>query len=187
MGVTIGFTGRIRNRQSMEACLSIISRFADEQGWTKFTIPRAVREVLLFQLGEQWYYKGYTSGIEVWPHTLCEPFRFEVFDDLSFQDFCTTQFAPIKIHILIVRLLRELSVHFETQIVDDEGDYYQSENVVKLKELRARSFRDIKEQLRKIPGARAAVRSRDGRISDVVYQKRSLRNDDAEPGGCGNG
>jgi hypothetical protein len=117
---------------------------------------------------EEYVYSGPARGISLYPHEDCEPLHLEFDGDLFVQDFTKTQFAPPDIHIKVVRLLKTIAPQFACLSVDDEGEFWDSENVDQLIQNLQACFRAIEKELSADPNLRGPVHLPSGRIVDLV-------------------
>lgn len=150
MGVTIHYEGKARNRASASAALSSLQAIAKSKRW-KF--QRADADAL---------------AARVFVHAKCDPVHLEFDSKLRFADFVKTQFAPIAVHIAIVRLLDSLREHFSKLDVFDESGYWESRDTEDLKRTRADVTQGLKKLRRDHPEAHGPVQLPDGRWIDLV-------------------
>jgi hypothetical protein len=168
MGVTIHFEGRLRSSESLDQLVKAARRAAEDLGWPSKTIEEE-RAHLARVLDEQdWDYVGPTSGIEFLPHEDSEPLRLEFDSDLYIQEFIKTQFAGPDIHVKVVGMIRQLESYFETLSVDDEGEYWDSNDRTLLEQHLRTCDEQLARLLRDTPGARGPVRLPSGRLADFV-------------------
>jgi hypothetical protein len=167
MGVTIHYKGKLRDRAAYDTVIVRAREFAQSQGWPHRDIPEEFRRLHRVRDEQDWDYEGSTKGIELLPHQDCEPVRLEFDRDLYIQEYTKTQFAPLDFHIAIVALLRALQPCFATLTVEDEGEYFESEDRAKL----AGHVDWCNAAIEKIkpakPAARAGVKLPGGRILDL--------------------
>ncbi len=168
MGITIHFEGRLKEPDSYNRCLDIITYFIKQNSWDFIEIPEEIRTLSRVKDEKDWDYSGKTKGIEIQPHPNTDPFRFEIDEDLYLQEYCKTQFAPIEIHIKIIALLKALEKEFEKLFVVDEGEYYESGNVDRLNELIDGCYNAMDEEKEKNPKLEGPVRLKSGRIVDLI-------------------
>ena len=125
------------------------------------TIARVIDE-------EERVYRGRAKGLVVHPHPEAEPLHFVFGDDLFMQDYCKTQFAGAEAHISVVALLRRIAPHFERLEVTDEGEFWETEDEGRLRELMAGFGEALSRVLAGHPNARVKVRLPSGRIIDAL-------------------
>lgn len=138
MGITIHYRGKLNNPEDIGKIQSEMSDIAKEFNWT-FTIIDDVEQNV--------------NGIIVKPHEDSESLSilvnknlhlislaaliFNEADEESAKFVATkTQFAPIHVHISIIKLLKYLKKKYINNLeVNDEGDYWKTmdENVLKEK------------------------------------------------------
>jgi hypothetical protein len=168
MGITIHFEGQLNDEVSYEAVLALAKRFCEEHSWLHEPISES--NVMLNRVRDEknWDYEGPTKGIAVLPHENSEPFRLEFDRDLNIQDYTKTQFAPIKVHIEIVELLRKLQPYFKHLNVIDEGEFFDTEDQDILANHLQRCFEMLDEYLIQDEKYYGPVRLGSKRIVDVM-------------------
>jgi hypothetical protein len=181
MGVTIHFEGTVRDEGAYEQVVHTARTFAEQNGWRWQTINASATTLRRVRNEGEYVYSGATRGIILYPHEDSEPLRLEFDRDLFVQDFIKTQFAPIGIHIKVVRLLKAIAPQFTSLIVDDEGEFWDGESVDQLARNLQACFRAIEKELLTDPNLRGAVHLPSGRIADIVSCPSPSRN---QPGGA---
>jgi hypothetical protein len=166
VGITIYFEGKLKNKESLTACLGLAKRYSDERQWHFRSIdsPEATLKRVRDQQG--WNYVGPVTGIELQPHCNAEPLRLEFDRDLYFQDWIKTQFAPTDIHVQVCELFRLLDSFFESLKVEDEGEYFETGDLSLLTKHRDSVSAVISEYLAS-PKNRGPFRLTSGRIVDL--------------------
>ncbi|MBI2899125.1 MAG: hypothetical protein HYY17_03005 [Planctomycetes bacterium] len=149
MGITIHFQGRLRDRADVGRLVEEVADIARTLHWRRRTVD------------------GDLKGIRFHPHPDCEPVAL-LFDsggrlrnpllagtDESGVCFVKTQFAPVEVHIAIVKLFRHLKKRYFSEFtVTDEGDYWESGDRRVLEEKIAFLAEKIEEVGRRIAGVR---------------------------------
>jgi hypothetical protein len=169
VGVTIHFEGRLKSPAALAALESDVRAFAKESGW--LTKPISESNALLKRVVNEQNddYVGPTRGIEVQPHPNSEPLRFEFDRGLFVQEYCKTQFAGATTHVRIVELLHRVVHHFEDLHVEDEGEFWETQDEVLLERHIDKVNGLIDEMLRENRGAKGGpIRLASGRIVDVT-------------------
>ena len=168
MGVTIHFEGRLRSEAVYQDVVGLASSIAGTKGWATQAI--ASDEVTLLRVRDEkdWEYTGPVKGIVLYIHENCDPLRLEFDRDLYVQEFIKTQFAGVEIHIDVLKLLKAIEPFFRKLTVDDEGEWWESEDTSILTEHFSRSQRAIEAELRKTTSAQMKVKTPDGRIMDLL-------------------
>ena len=115
MGVTIHYAGRLRDQAAYRQLMAVAETFAAQQGW-KVAPGR----------------EGTTRGLIIQPHESSEPVWLEFDGELHVQASTKTQFAPTRIHIEIIELLRAIQPFFLELKVYDEGDYWETGDPARL-------------------------------------------------------
>lgn len=168
MGVTIHFEGRLKSEAVYQDVVGLASSIARAKGWATRAI--ASDEVTLSRVRDErdWDYTGPVKGIVIYVHEDCDPLRLEFDCDLYVQEFVKTQFAGVEIHIDVLKLLKAIEPFFCQLNVDDEGEWWESEDTSILTEHFSRSQRVIEAELRKTPSAQMKVKTPEGRIMDLL-------------------
>jgi hypothetical protein len=117
---------------------------------------------------QPWDYVGPTKGIVLYLHEDCEPLRLEFDRELYVNEWVKTQFAGVAIHIRLIQILREIEGFFQTFAVNDEGEYWESENKIALAEHSRRCSEVIAEFAAKNPHSKVKVREPNGRLTDLI-------------------
>lgn len=153
MGITIHYQGKINEISSIDKFINELIDISDELGWKNFIIDD--NEINI-------------KGIIISPPSECEPLSFLfdkttgiikdriilAFDDMGDDHYkynhTKTQFAPIHVHITIIKLLKYLKKkYFSDLVVTDEGDYWDTENA----ELLQAKFDFLDEMINTVTGA----------------------------------
>ena len=132
MGITIHFKGKLNSpdlttffleevediAKSMEWDYTVFSESNDEKPAPKglFIQPHPNSELLQFMVDK----KGHLRNAVMLEH-------FEKNKDSTYYNSIKTQFAPIEIHIAVIKLLKYLKQKYISNLqVWDEGDYWQT-------------------------------------------------------------
>lgn len=168
MGVTIHFDGKLLGASEYDALLRQVRDFASSQSWPTEEIHEAQRSLERVRNEQDWDYIGLTKGIVVYPHDNAEPLRFEFDDNLHIQEYCKTQFAGPSVHVSIVELMRLLQPLFEILSVEDEGEYWDTNDRSLLSHHMHRVDVQIAQLVAEKPSRQVAVRLPSGRIADLI-------------------
>jgi hypothetical protein len=168
MGVTIHYEGRLKGPDSYSRLMEVARAFADREGWRVEPINEVQVTLQRVRDEQDWDYTGPTRGLTILPREDAEPMRLEFDRDLYVQEFVKTQFAPPEVHVKIVALLRALAPQFETLEVDDEGKYWDTDDIETLRRHIWACNRVLAEELKARPGLRGPVRLPSGRIVDYM-------------------
>ena len=133
MGVTIHYEGTLRDQDSCEQLVAATEAFATHEGWRTKPIRRASATLSRFVDDEERVYEGPTTGVTIFPHERAEPLELEFDQDFFAQGYIKTQFAPVDIHVKVVELLRSLQPFFVELKVYDEGEYWETGDLSRLK------------------------------------------------------
>src|SRR3974390_17115 len=112
MGVTIHFEGQLRSQAEFDQLLRTVESRALVNAWLTLSIET----------------DPLTKGILVYINEDCDPVRLEFDPQLRIDEFVKTQFAGARVHRQIIGLFRELQPYFLRLNVDDEGEYWETQN-----------------------------------------------------------
>jgi hypothetical protein len=133
MGVTIHYKGKLNSADEIDSFCEEMEDIAKSMGWKHTLIDR-------FDKNDNTPVKG----IIIQPHpkseslqlitdkqgTLRNAFAIEFAGDdseLTYLNFIKTQFAPVEIHIAVIKLLKYIHKKYISNLdVYDEGDYWQT-------------------------------------------------------------
>ena len=168
MGVTIHYEGQLTSEAAYQDLVGVVSSIVRAKGWS--TAPIASSEVTLRRVRDEkdWDYTGPVKGIVVFLHEDCDPVRLEFDRDLYLQEFTKTQFAGVQVHIEVLKLLKAIEPFFRNLNVEDEGEWWEAEDILILRAHFARSQKAIEAELRKTPSSRMKVKTPSGRIMDFI-------------------
>ena len=168
MGVTIHFEGQLNNEAAYHKVIDVASSIADAEGWQ--IEPIASGDVTLPRVRDEkdWNYAGPVKGIVIYVHEDCDPVRLEFDRDLYVQEFTKTQFAGVQIHLKVSRLLKAIESFFRNLTVEDDGEWWETQDTANLEEHMARVQQVIDEELRKAPSTQVKVKTPSGRIMDFL-------------------
>lgn len=158
MGISIHYRGRIDKMETIDKLADELEDFAQSLGWRShhwkedFSAPNTAR--ISRERGEiRVVGHAPLRGISLFPHKKCEPLWLtfnpngylvdvvaiatmaerEVKLEKSWRT-TKTQFAPIEVHIAIVKLLQYVKKRYIADLdVDDDGGYWESGDVIELK------------------------------------------------------
>jgi hypothetical protein len=168
MGVTIHFEGRLKSEKVYEDLLALTSAIANAQKWLTEAIEPTEKTLLRVRDEEEWDYTGPVKGIIVRLDEDCDPLRLEFDRDLYIQEFVKTQFAGVQCHLRVIDLLKSIQPLFHELKVEDEGEYWETEDLATL-ETHVETVREvIEEELRKNPAAQLKFKTPEGRIIDLL-------------------
>ena len=92
----------------------------------------------------------------------------EFSSDLVCQDFVKTQFAGADIHIAVLDLFRRLKPHFARLEIEDEGEYWASNDRNRLEQHIGTVNRMLNDIRRENTSAKGPIKLKDGKIADVI-------------------
>jgi hypothetical protein len=168
LGVTIHFEGRLRDEDAYRQFIDTALSFANEMEWSCREFHNDQTHLKRVRGEEEWDYVGLSRGVEISPHEACDPFRLEFDKDFYIQEFTKTQFAPIEIHVLIADFLRKNADSFDSFLVEDEGEFFET-NDLGLLETHIENCNSLMEEYLAQPNKYyGPVRLEDGRIVDLM-------------------
>ena len=154
MGVTIHYTGQLRNPARLEAVITAAEEFARDLRWSFERIQSANGQ--------------YLAGFVAYPHQDCEPLRFEFEPDFKVRSWVKTQFAGPEVHVQIVSFLRRLRPIIGRLGVRDEGEFWETESKDKLCAHIDTINQILAEMKLEKPSICVKVHEPNGRITDVI-------------------
>ena len=168
MGVTIHFEGRARSNEEIDSVISLARNYAisNNMPFQTVNLPNTVLSRTINEKDAP--YEGPVKGIKIEPHYNCEQLILEFGNDLFMQDYCKTQFAPIEVHISIIKLLKSISPHFTTLNVFDEGEYWDNEDMDILQKEMDYCFTQMEKMKKEDTSLSGPYRAENGRIIDLM-------------------
>ncbi len=135
MGITIHYKGKLDSAERIDPFLEEMEDIAKSMEWNYtliekdrndlvpvkglFIQPHSRSEFLTFACDEDGYLRNAIN---------LEHFKNDV--SYSFNNHIKTQFAPVEIHIAVIRLLRYVKEKFIADLeVYDEGQYWETDNI----------------------------------------------------------
>ena len=141
MGVTIHYKGNLNSANDIDSFCKEMEDISKSMGWKHTVIDK-------FDNND----KTPVKGIIIQPHEKSESLQL-IFDqqgnlrnvfafefagkdsELTYLNFIETRFAPVEIHIAVIKLLKYIQQKYiSTLDVCDEGKYWQTENATLLKD-----------------------------------------------------
>jgi hypothetical protein len=168
MGVTIHFEGQLKDEAAYHQLLDAVISMAKAKGWSTEAIESKVTALSRVRDEQDWDYVGPVRGIAISIAEDCDPVRLEFDRDLYVQEFTKTQFAGAQVHLKVLDLLKALKLFFRDLKVEDEGEYWETENLQRLTEHMNRAQKAIEAELKKYPNGQMKVRTPSGRIMDLI-------------------
>lgn len=140
MGITIHYTGKLNSTELTEQFCEEMEDISKSMNWKinsfdyheedktpvkgMFINPHPKAEVLQFMIDKNGYLRN-ALMLEHYPHD----------NEMTFLNHTKTQFAPVDVHIAIIKLLKYIQKKYMANLeVWDEGDYWEMEDPVILKE-----------------------------------------------------
>jgi hypothetical protein len=168
MGVSIHFEGQLNDETAYKELLSSVAEIARIRCWLTETIDPVEKTLSRIRGEEDWDYTGPVKGVIVYIHEDCDPVRLEFDNELYVQEFAKTQFAGLECHLKVIDLLKAIRPYFRELTVEDEGEYWETNDRTILAAHLNRSHQAIEEELRKNPSAQVKVKTPNGRIMDLI-------------------
>ena len=167
-GVTIHYEGKAKNRAAIARVLDIARAEAHRLNWAVAEANVDSAQLTRIVNETEQPYKGRLTGVVIRPHALCEPLYIQFGRDLFLQDYVKTQFAGAEVHAAVVGLLRKIAPYFEHFDVMDEGEYWDTNDRVALKNHLAFTDKTIAAIVTRNPRARVRVKTPEGRFIDII-------------------
>jgi hypothetical protein len=135
MGISIHYNGSLDDPGKKDEFIEELEAIASELKWSSEKIEGNIDSHNL-----------HCKGVLIGPHKKSEPLAFIIIDDgrlidlpslilgriddrYSWYNSIKTQYAPIEIHIAVIKLLKYIKKKFISSLeVIDEGDYWQTED-----------------------------------------------------------
>ena len=170
MGVTIHFSGKLKSPDDFIQAMAISEEFAEANTMPYQYFEEDDKLLLRVKNEEDWDYQGPVKGIRLQPHPNSDPLLLEFDENYIVQQYCKTQFAGASIHLKIIELLRKLESYFENLLVNDEGEYWETNDEAVLQEHLDIIFDKIEDAKKENPNLNGPFRVADGRIVDLMKQ-----------------
>ena len=168
MGVTIHFEGKLKSQNSFEKVIDIAREFALSNDMTFKLFEEDNKLLERVKDEKDWDYQGPTKGILIHPDENSDPLNIEFDKDLYIQEYCKTQFSDISIHIVVVELLGQIEPYFDILKVDDEGEYWDTSDIVILQNHLDNCFKAIDDAKKENTALQGPFRLDNGRIIDLM-------------------
>jgi hypothetical protein len=132
MGVTIHYEGKVRNEAQYRRVMDAATSFAEDHALDHAFFNNVDQHLIRVIDNRIVEYASMVKGMVIQPGEGCESFFLD-FDENGFvQNFCKTQFAETRIHLLVIGLLRHIEPFLDEFKVTDEGGYWESEPAEKI-------------------------------------------------------
>ena len=172
MGITIYFKGKLNNPDHAAPIVQELEEIAGEMEW-KYNIIKEDTD--------------YFKGIAINPHAKSEPISFLFDKNGNTKDFRTlglrkhketmsednfvrikTQYAPIDVHIAIIKLLKYLKKKYINDLrVIDDGCYWETED----KELLAQKISFLNEMMDKVANVLNTIKIEKNESKESIIEK----------------
>jgi hypothetical protein len=153
MGITIHFQGRMNPKIKTKEFYILTSLICKENKWEVTDLQETEQKGLIFVV---------TS------HENCELLIFRITPEGYFSDHCKTQFAPIEVHMGIIKLFDQVRIKFSELIIKDEGGYWESRDQTVLQERIDDCYIAMQKEKEADPEYYGPVKNEEGRIVDLV-------------------
>ncbi len=195
MGVTIHYRGKIDDTADVSNLADDLEDFANELGWESQRMDEdwsKPNTAAISVEGDTARVTGHAplKGIMLSPHKHCEPFALTFNSDGYLIGFVgmtllaegkttpeksvmstKTQFAPVEVHITIVKLLQYIKKRYISNLeVFDDGDYWETGDINELKRRRGtieRAMDTLEDALSKILRKKVENKSSED-IADLI-------------------
>lgn len=155
-GITIHYEGKLKAASGVGEVLEIAKRVARSNGW-KFELVHEAKGT--DRRGFFATYEGPIDGVILYADEWCEPIRLEFGkNDLFLNSYVKTQFAGADTHVKIIKLLRMIQPLFASLTVTDEGEYWESGDLARLKQNLDHNAKMIREAMAAAPNARGPIK-----------------------------
>lgn len=168
MGLTINFEGQLNSTSDFNKILEVAQEYADKHEMPYLLFEEENKLLLRVKEYKDWDYKGLTRGIRIQPHESSDPLNLEFDKDYIIQEYCKTQFAGAETHIKIVEILRLIEPYFDWLEVNDEGEYWETNNLEILQCHIDKCFEIIEKEIQENKHLSGPYRIADGRIVDLM-------------------
>jgi hypothetical protein len=166
-GVTVHYQGKAKDAAAVAKVLAAARSVASDHSWKVKDANVANASVARVVAGKETLYQGPLTGIAIYPHPMCEPIYIRFGTDMFMRDFVKTQFAGADVHVEVVGLLRKLKPLLADLQVQDEGEYWETNDRAKLATNIATVNAMIESIRKSRPGAKGPVKIGD-RIIDLM-------------------
>lgn len=124
MSITIHFGGKLASLHDLDRLLSFVNYYAEEKEW----ISSELKEDGKIKL-EPW-----EKGISLITNIRIDPVHIYFDETLALGTFCKTQFGGVEAHLEIIEFLHAIEIFFAKFWVEDEGDYWLTNDEFLLKQ-----------------------------------------------------
>lgn len=138
MGITIHYSGRLRDDGDYLTVTGLGRAFAHRHEVVVFELDVVQKELNRVKDGKVKRYMSAVRGISFCIHPQAEPVILQFDSDNYLQEFCKTQNAGVATHLKILNFLHEIEPYFKDFTVLDEGGYWGTGRLSRLKENFAR-------------------------------------------------
>ena len=107
-------------------------------------------------------------GFTFLPSPNCEPLEFNFDENGNVESWVKTQFAGADIHIQISDFMAQISSHFSTLAVEDEGEFWETRDKKILQGHFDQIAAILEDMRRDNPAARGPFRMENRRIVDLI-------------------
>jgi hypothetical protein len=134
MGITIHFLGTLRSKNDLDLVLQKGQEFARRKSAEVIGLNCERKSLIRVINDKVCEYEDAVTGICFQPHEHSEPMMLQFDSNLYIHECCKTQYAGISSHIEIIQFLREIEPHFKELKVNDEGEFWESNDIDRLEQ-----------------------------------------------------
>lgn len=171
MGVTINFKGQLSSKNDYDKIIKVAQEYADNHKMPYSYFEEKNKLLLRVKDEKDWDYQGLTRGIRIQPHINSDPLNLEFDKDFIIQEYCKTQFSGIETHINVIEILRLIEPYFDWLDVNDEGEFWETNNPEITQNLIDKCFVMIEKEKQEKKNLSGPYRIADGRIVDLMEDK----------------
>ncbi len=170
MGVTIHFEGKLKSDLDFDQVIVKAKEFALANNMPYELFSEPYKKLERVKDEQNWDYEGPVRGIKIQPDPDSDPLWLEFDKNNYVAEFCKTQFAGIEIHLKLISFLREIEPLFAELEVTDEGEYWETNDIVLLQKRLDDYFKAAEELKAENPKIDGPFRLKDGRIVDLMEE-----------------
>ncbi len=123
MSITVHFGGKLASLRDLDSLLSFIIYYAEEKDWVTSELKEDEKTKL----------QPWEKGVSLIIDMKIDPIHIYFDEALILETFCKTQFGGVEAHLEVIEFLHAIEVFFAKFWVDDEGDYWITNDDLLLK------------------------------------------------------
>ncbi len=168
MGVTIHYEGQLISEDEYKYVIAKAQQFAISNNMSFYLFEEQNEQLSRVKDEQDWDYEGPVKGVKIQPDDNSDPLWLEFDENYYVQDYCKTQFADIEIHIKLIEFFKDIEGHFHKLLIDDEGEFWDTNDKQTLQTHLANCFHAIEEVINENKDLSGPFRLKDGRIVDLM-------------------